>query len=105
MSEDNQIDKLDFGDSSIKCKVVLLGESGVGKTSIISRYTTNIFKDSLMTTPGANFITKKVEFKVKTVTSREKVSNQCVQLWVRELQTTKKIKVAMRPALRRPYKL
>ena len=63
MSEDNQIDKLDFGDSSIKCKVVLLGESGVGKTSIISRYTTKIFKDSLMTTPGANFITKKVEFK------------------------------------------
>ena len=44
----------------INCKVVLIGKSGVGKTSIISRYTTNIFKESLMATPGANFITKKV---------------------------------------------
>ena len=42
------------------CKVVLIGESGVGKTSIISRYTTNIFKSQLMSTPGANFVTKNV---------------------------------------------
>ena len=42
------------------CKVVLIGQSGVGKTSIISRYTTNTFKSSLMSTPGANFITKTV---------------------------------------------
>ena len=47
---------------AINCKVVLIGRSTVGKTSIISRYTTNIFKESLMTTPGANFITKKVDF-------------------------------------------
>jgi small GTP-binding protein len=59
MEED---DKMDNEDQTIKCKVVLLGKSGVGKTSIISRYTTNIFKESLMTTPGANFITKKVNF-------------------------------------------
>ena len=44
----------------INCKVVLIGKSGVGKTSIISRYTTNTFKDTLMSTPGANFISKKV---------------------------------------------
>ena len=60
MSEDNQIDKLDFGDSSIKCKVVLIGESGVGKTSIITRYTRNQFKSQLMATSGANFVTKNV---------------------------------------------
>jgi small GTP-binding protein len=59
MEED---DKMDNEDQAIKCKVVLLGKSGVGKTSIISRYTTNVFKESLMTTPGANFITKKVNF-------------------------------------------
>ena len=41
------------------CKVVLIGESGVGKTSIISRYTNNTFKSQLMSTPGANFVTKK----------------------------------------------
>ena len=59
MEED---DKMDNEDQTIKCKVVLLGKSGVGKTSIISRYTTNVFKESLMTTPGANFITKNVNF-------------------------------------------
>ena len=42
------------------CKVVLIGESGVGKTSIISRYITNTFKSQLMSTPGANFVTKNV---------------------------------------------
>ena len=45
---------------SIPCKVVLIGESGVGKTSIISRYITNTFKSQLMSTPGANFVTKTV---------------------------------------------
>ena len=44
----------------INCKVVLIGKSEVGKTNIISRYTTNIFKETLMATPGANFITKKI---------------------------------------------
>jgi small GTP-binding protein len=42
------------------CKVVLIGESGVGKTSIISRYTNNTFKSQLMSTPGANFVTKNI---------------------------------------------
>ena len=55
---------------SINCKVVLIGKSGVGKTSIISRYTTNTFKESLMATPGANFITKKVEFPEENETLR-----------------------------------
>ena len=49
-------------EKAITCKVVLIGKSSVGKTSIINRYTTNTFKDFLMTTPGANFINKKVDF-------------------------------------------
>ena len=44
----------------INCKVVLIGKSGVGKTSIITRYKTNIFKGNSMSTQGANFISKKV---------------------------------------------
>jgi len=65
MKDEEQINKNespDLDDISIKCKVVLIGKSGVGKTSIISRYITDTFKDSLMTTPGANFTTKKVDF-------------------------------------------
>ena len=44
-------------------KVVLIGESGVGKTSIISRYMTDKFSASLGSTPGANFTTKTVFLK------------------------------------------
>ena len=40
---------------AISCKVVLIGESGVGKTSIISRYMTNTFNPAIGSTPGANF--------------------------------------------------
>jgi len=60
--QNNKNESPDLDDMSIKCKVVLIGKSGVGKTSIISRYITDTFKDSLMTTPGANFTTKKVDF-------------------------------------------
>ena len=45
---------------AIPCKVVLIGESGVGKTSIMSRYMTNSFSSPLGSTPGANFTTKTV---------------------------------------------
>ena len=45
---------------ALPCKVVLIGESGVGKTSIISRYISNTFSSVLMATPGANFTTKTV---------------------------------------------
>jgi len=45
---------------SIPCKVVLIGESGVGKTSIISRYISNTFSSVLMATPGANFTSKTI---------------------------------------------
>ena len=48
-------------DEYTTCKVVLLGETGVGKTSIISRYVNNTFSDVLMTTTGASFATKKVD--------------------------------------------
>ena len=44
----------------ITCKVVLIGESGVGKTSIISRYINNEFKSSMTSTSGASFLTKNV---------------------------------------------
>ena len=45
---------------AIPCKVVLIGESGVGKTSIISRYMTNSFNPTIGSTPGANFTSKTV---------------------------------------------
>lgn len=54
MSEEDEEKK------AVSCKVVLIGESGVGKTSIISRYMTNTFNPAIGSTPGANFTTKTV---------------------------------------------
>ena len=46
----------------ITCKVVLIGESGVGKTSIIQRYINNEFNPSISSTGGANFTSKIMNF-------------------------------------------
>ena len=43
-------------------KVVLLGESGVGKTSIISQFTTHKFNPRCATSVSAQFISKTIEF-------------------------------------------
>ena len=44
-------------------KLVLIGESGVGKTSLIIRYVSNTFKSNMVSTPGATFTTKTMLFK------------------------------------------
>ena len=50
-------------DDYLICKVVLVGEAGVGKTSIIQRFITNSFTSGQRSTTGANFIEKIIEFK------------------------------------------
>ena len=65
----------DYEDAQI-CKVVLLGESGVGKTSIISRFINNFFAENVISTTGASYAGKtmifdefggkKITFSIKT---------------------------------------
>ncbi len=43
-------------------KVVLMGESGVGKTSIVNRYTKGTFEDNILSTAGVCFFSKILEF-------------------------------------------
>ena len=43
-------------------KVVLIGESGVGKTSIISQFTTNKFPQSCQPSVNSQFVSKTLEF-------------------------------------------
>ena len=43
-------------------KVVLLGDSGVGKTCIISRYISNLFEDNVKSTNGASYASKRVDY-------------------------------------------
>ena len=44
------------------CKVVLLGESGVGKTCIISRYINDTFDENGMSSTGASYVRKNMTF-------------------------------------------
>ena len=46
-------------------KMILLGEAGAGKTSIISRYALNKFEDNYFTTYSSTFLTKVFEYKGK----------------------------------------
>ena len=50
------------GENIKTCKVVLLGESGVGKTCIISRFINNTFEDNIMSTTGASYAGKTMTF-------------------------------------------
>ena len=49
-------------DTAKTCKVVLLGESGVGKTCIIARFINNTFEDNIMSTTGASYAGKTMTF-------------------------------------------
>lgn len=48
-------------------KVVLIGDSSVGKTNLLSRFTKNEFSQSSLTTLGVEFATKSVEVNDKVV--------------------------------------
>jgi len=49
------------------CKVVLMGNSGVGKTSLINRWTTGVWSRSVKPTIGANHQKKTVRLENKSV--------------------------------------
>ena len=54
----------DFNPEDIEiCKVVLLGESSVGKTSIITRFIDDVFNQDIITTTGTSYATKTVIYK------------------------------------------
>ena len=57
--EDNE------GEDAKTIKVVILGESGVGKTSIISRFINDTFDEELVTTTGASYVSKSMKFSDK----------------------------------------
>lgn len=46
--------------NSLEAKIVVLGSQGVGKTSLVHRYVKNAFQQSIHSTIGASFLTKRV---------------------------------------------
>ena len=49
-------------------KVVFIGDQGVGKTSLITRYATSAFKTDYLPTLGANIVAKEVSVEGRIVT-------------------------------------
>lgn len=49
-----------MADKQLEAKVVLLGDSGVGKTSIAVRYVQGLFAEDQPPTIGASFFTKRL---------------------------------------------
>ena len=45
-------------EDALDIKMILLGESGVGKTSIISRYVENKFSADVMSSSSMTFVSK-----------------------------------------------
>ena len=58
MSKDQDEEKLTF-------KIITLGESGVGKTSILRRYVYNLYDDNSISTIGLSFVFKEITLKNK----------------------------------------
>ena len=53
-------------------KVIIIGDSGVGKTNLLTRFCDGVFKDSYVATIG-------VDFKLKTIQIEE--SKVKLQIW------------------------
>lgn len=53
-------------------KVVMVGDSGTGKTNLLDRFINDRFKIETRTTIGVEFSSKRIQLKGKTV---------CVQVW------------------------
>ena len=48
-------------------KILLIGESGVGKTAILERYCDNVFNESLLSTVGVDFKSKNLQIENKNI--------------------------------------
>ena len=55
------------------CKVILLGQGGVGKTSVIRRFVEKAFSHDYKTTVGSNFLLKRMEL--------DEATRMTMQIW------------------------
>ena len=46
--------------TSLEVKIVLVGDSAVGKSSILNRFVDNVFSESLLSTIGVDFKFRKI---------------------------------------------
>ena len=74
---------MSYGNKEV-LKVILLGNGGVGKSSLMRRYVNNVFEEKTLHTIGVEFLNKDVDFNNKTFTLQVK-TNCC--LWLTEIFT------------------
>lgn len=67
MSKASTILPKDLGEPDILVKIVLVGDSGVGKTNLLSQFVRNQFNEDSRTTIGVEFATKTMVIKGKNV--------------------------------------
>ena len=60
-------------------KIIILGESGVGKTALLHKYATNKFLEEHKATIGADFLTKEIAVDNKLIT---------LQIWYNYIRFT-----------------
>ncbi|CAN1133143.1 Ras-related protein Rab7 [Linum perenne] len=60
-------------------KVIILGDSGVGKTSLMNQYVNRKFNNQYKATIGADFLTKEVQFEDRLFTLQ--VSEKKTKAW------------------------
>ena len=63
--------------SEIKRKIVLIGDWGVGKTSLIKKYVFDQFDDDYITTLGTKVTKKRIKYKI----SEEKIIDMNLMIW------------------------
>ena len=61
-------------DIELNTKVVIIGNSGVGKTSICNRYFNNKFDENTISTYGTSYVTKVLKINNKRIKMMVKVN-------------------------------
>ena len=65
-----------INDEKLEMKVVILGNSGSGKTSIVHRYVENIFNDYTSVTRGESYSSKQINIKDKSIIIKFFIKNK-----------------------------
>lgn len=61
------INKINNNNRFQTCRIIFIGESGVGKSNIISRFRYNTFEDSFLTTIGIDFHIKMIKIRGREI--------------------------------------
>ena len=80
-------------------KVIILGDSGVGKTSLMNQYVNKKFSSQYKATIGADFLTKEVQVDDRLVTMQVSTGRLRAACWARHrFAGLRSLQVLPRPA-------